>query len=231
MNKPLVLTCDIGTQSARALFVDPDGSIVDVCQSKYAEPYFSREQGWAEQKPDFYFDQLCKTTKALCARNPALLPDVTAMTITCIRDTVLCLDENNDPLRDIILWLDKRTSDPEGAMPAWKMLLFKFVGMEETAKIVYAASAGNWIMRNEPEIWEKTKKYVMLPTYLNYKLTGNLVDSASNMIGHVPFDYKNRCWMKESKLTRCFCDIPLESCATLWNPAQSSATSRRKSAR
>ena len=25
MSKPLVLTCDIGTQSARALLVDPDG--------------------------------------------------------------------------------------------------------------------------------------------------------------------------------------------------------------
>ena len=47
MSKPLVLTCDIGTQSARALLVDPDGRIVDVVQSKYAEPYFSKEPGWA----------------------------------------------------------------------------------------------------------------------------------------------------------------------------------------
>ena len=215
LNKPLVLTCDIGTQSARSLFVDPDGNILDVCQSKYAEPYFSKEPGWAEQKPEFYFDRLCQTAKTLCARNPALLPDVQAVTITCIRDTVLCLDENNTPLRDIILWLDKRVSDPEGAMPAWKMLLFKLVGMEETAKIVYAASAGNWIMRNEPEIWAKTKKYVMLPTYLNYKLTGNLVDSASNMVGHVPFDYRRRRWMKASDLTRCFCDIPVEKLCDL----------------
>ena len=59
MSKPLVLTCDIGTQSARALLVDPDGRIVDVVQSKYAEPYFSKEPGWAEQKPNFYFDRLC----------------------------------------------------------------------------------------------------------------------------------------------------------------------------
>ena len=59
-SKPLVLTCDIGTQSARALLVDPDGRIVDVVQSKYAEPYFSKEPGWAEQKPNFYFDRLCE---------------------------------------------------------------------------------------------------------------------------------------------------------------------------
>ena len=88
MSKPLVLTCDIGTQSARALLVDPDGRIVDVVQSKYAEPYFSKEPGWAEQKPNFYFDRLCECCRELCARSNALLPDVIAMTITVIRDTV-----------------------------------------------------------------------------------------------------------------------------------------------
>ena len=66
MSKPLVLTCDIGTQSARALLVDPDGRIVDVVQSKYAEPYFSKEPGWAEQKPNFYF--ACANAAARCAR-------------------------------------------------------------------------------------------------------------------------------------------------------------------
>lgn len=117
MSKPLVLTCDIGTQSARALLVDPDGRIVDVVQSKYAEPYFSKEPGWAEQKPNFYFDRLCECCRELCARSNALLPDVIAMTITVIRDTVVCLDANNEPLRDIILWLDKRTVDPTAPCP------------------------------------------------------------------------------------------------------------------
>ena len=141
MSKPLVLTCDIGTQSARALLVDPDGRIVDVVQSKYAEPYFSKEPGWAEQKPNFYFDRLCECCRELCARSNALLPDVIAMTITVIRDTVVCLDANNEPLRDIILWLDKRTVDPNGAMPAKNMMLFKVAGMEPTAKVGYHPSA------------------------------------------------------------------------------------------
>lgn len=103
---------------------------MDVVQSKYAEPYFSKEPGWAEQKPNFYFDRLCECCRELCARSNALLPDVIAMTITVIRDTVVCLDANNEPLRDIILWLDKRTVDPNGAMPAKNMMLFKVAGME-----------------------------------------------------------------------------------------------------
>lgn len=70
-------------------------------------------------------------------------------------------------------------------------------------------------MQQEPEIWEKTAKFVMLPTYLNYKLTGVLADTPANMIGHIPFDSKKRCWMTEKKLTRCLCDVPPEKLCPL----------------
>ena len=42
-----MLTCDIGTQSARAPRVDPDGRLVHAVQSKKAEPDFSKEPGGA----------------------------------------------------------------------------------------------------------------------------------------------------------------------------------------
>lgn len=103
MGDPLVLTFDIGTQSARCLLVRPDGSFADICQIKYEEPYFSRNPGWAEQRPDFYYDHICKIGKTVCERNAELLPDIIAVTLTVIRDTVLCLDKDNKPLRDIIL--------------------------------------------------------------------------------------------------------------------------------
>lgn len=210
MNEPLVLTSDIGTQSARTLLVDKHGNIIDVCQKKYDEPYYSKNPGWAEQRPDFYFDHLCETAKVICSCNKEKLPDVIAMTITVIRDTVLCLDSDNNPLRDIILWLDKRRADFNDPFPLWKKAAFKLVGMSNATKVIYRASFCNWVEQNEPEIWKKTSKYVMLPTYLNYKLTGKLTDTAANMIGHFPLDYKNREWMGKNGLTRCVCDVPAE---------------------
>ncbi|MEG1551492.1 MAG: FGGY-family carbohydrate kinase, partial [Oscillospiraceae bacterium] len=72
----------------------------------------------------------------------------------------------------------------------------------------------------QPDIWEKTAKYVMLPAYLNFKLTGRLVDSVANMIGHVPFDYKNRRWMTKNALTRCICDVPAQKLCELINSGE-----------
>lgn len=215
MDAPLVLTFDIGTQSARGLLVAPDGTFEDIYQVKYDEPYYSRNPGWAEQRPDFYYDRICEISKVLCERNAEKIQRIIAVTLTVIRDTVLCLDENHVPLRDIILWLDKRQADFNNPFPLYKNLIFKIAGMAEATKILYRATASNWIRQYQPDIWKKTAKYVMLPTYLNYKITGNLVDSEANMIGHIPFEYEKRVWKKDSSLTKCICDVPQEKLCRL----------------
>ena len=82
MNRPLILTYDVGTQSTRAILVDKQGNIVDKEQVKYAEPYFRQRPGWAEQKTDFYFDNMCKASTALMARNADKVPDIIAELVT-----------------------------------------------------------------------------------------------------------------------------------------------------
>lgn len=215
MEQPLVLTFDVGTQSARCLLVRPDGEFEDICQVKYDEPYYSRKPGWAEQRPDFYYDRICEAAKVICERNRDKLSRVIGVTLTVIRDTVLCLDKDNKPLRDIILWLDKRQADFNDPFPLYKKFLFKVAGMQDATRILYQASVSNWIAQYQPDIWQKTAKYVMLPTYLNYKMTGELCDSEANMIGHIPFDYKRRTWRTHSDITRCICDVPDEKLCRL----------------
>ena len=215
MGEPLVLTFDIGTQSARCLLVRKDGSFADYAQEKYTEPYYSRNPGWAEQRPDFYYDRICMLAKEICERNVERLSDIIAVTMTVIRDTVLCLDKNKEPLRDMILWLDRREADFDHPFPLWKSVLFKIAGMESATKTLYCETVANWLKQNQPEIWAKTDKYVMLPTYLNYKLTGALTDAEANMIGHIPFDSKKRVWKKKNDFTRCITDVPEEKLMTV----------------
>ncbi|MEG1551519.1 MAG: FGGY family carbohydrate kinase, partial [Oscillospiraceae bacterium] len=76
MGNPLVLTFDIGTQSARCLLVNQNGEFIDICQSKYDEPYYSRNPGWAEQRPTFYYDKLIEVASELCRKNKESLSDI-----------------------------------------------------------------------------------------------------------------------------------------------------------
>ncbi|MCL2880241.1 MAG: FGGY family carbohydrate kinase, partial [Treponema sp.] len=59
MANPLVLTIDLGTQSVRAMLVDKSGNIHNKMQHIYEKPYYSLKPGWAEQKPDAYWNAVC----------------------------------------------------------------------------------------------------------------------------------------------------------------------------
>ena len=61
--KPLVLTLDFGTQSVRVALISKSGDIVHIVKETYNPAYFSKEKGFAEQDPDFYWELAKKCLK------------------------------------------------------------------------------------------------------------------------------------------------------------------------
>ena len=200
-NDPLVLVFDVGTQSARTLIINTRGDIVAKKKHPYAQPYVSGQTDWAEQDPDMYYRTICDTCRSVKENAPELFHRVKAVTITTIRDTVVCVDEKGTPLRPAILWLDKRMADGKPRMTVARKAVFRAAGASSIVYLQYAKSHCNWIRENEPEIWQKTYKYLVLSGYLLYRMTGRIVDSKASMIGHIPFDKKHRTWYSPSSLT------------------------------
>jgi sugar (pentulose or hexulose) kinase len=199
---PLVLTFDMGTQSARALLVNSRGEILHKVQKIYDPPYYSKRPGWAEQRPDFYWASLCEVSRGLKEKAGALWNNIIAVTCATIRDTCLCLDRNLEPLRDVILWIDTRKTRFPGTIPPMPGLLLKITGMREGVELQQRISHCNWIAENEPEIWDRTAKFVFISTWFNYKFCGNLLDSNASVIGHIPYNYRFRTWMKPEDMRR-----------------------------
>lgn len=217
---PLVLTFDLGTQSARAMLVDPAGSILYKAQRRYETPYVSPQPDWAEQDPDFYWRELCAASRELKEKAGPDWARAIAVTLTCIRDTCVCVDIDGRPLRPAILWLDKREAHGLPRIPAAGKAAFAAIGMYESVKLQRRMSACNWIKVNQPEIWKKTHKFLMLSAYLNYRLTGHYVDSCANLIGHIPFDSKERRWMRMSDLRRCIFEVEPEKLYSVVEPGE-----------
>jgi len=217
--EPLVLTFDVGTQSMRGMLINQKGEIEALEQHIYKEPYYSKNKDWAEQKPDFYYEVLCVLAKKLKKNHKEKFNRVVAVTSTVFRDSTLCLDENNKPIRDLILWLDKREIDSdELPIPSFQRMVFKLLGIWDIVDKQHNQSVCNYIMSREPEIWEKTNKYVVLSTYINYKLCGNLIDSSANTIGHFPINYKKGTWSGKLDIKRCLFNVPNEKLCDLVEP-------------
>lgn len=210
MQDPTILTFDLGTQSMRAMVVDTKGDIIAYQQYKYPVAYVSIEPGYAEVDPLMYYRVISILMKGLLEKDPACLEHCIGVTLACIRDTIVLLDDQIHPIRDAILWLDHRLASQTDRIPSWVLKASSLIRMRTILEQQYCVSHINWIIEQEKENYDRCYKVVFLPTYLHYLLTGNLVDTASNMIGHLPFDYKNGNWQKEKDLKRYMCNIPKE---------------------
>ena len=126
------------------------------------------------------------------------------------------MDENNQPLRDIILWLDKRQAEFNDPFPFYKKWIFKIAGVEDTTKILIsgdrlqldsAKSAGplekNCQVRDAAHLSQlqadrrfgRTRKRTWSGTF--------------RLITNTAFGKTNR------SLTKCICDVPNEKLCRL----------------
>jgi sugar (pentulose or hexulose) kinase len=193
--KDLILAIDNGTQSLKAMVFTPRGETVAFEKTPF-EPYYSKKPGWAEQEPNLFWDILATTCRALFERDDSLCRSIVGLSITTQRATVVNLDSEGTPLRPAIVWPDERRADRHPPVGVGWTLLFKLLGLSETTERLFANSEAVWIAQHQPEIWEKTKKFLFLSGYLIYKLTGEFKDSVGSQVGYIPFDYKRLTWAK-----------------------------------
>ncbi|HEY74353.1 MAG TPA: carbohydrate kinase, partial [Thermoflexia bacterium] len=197
MSQDHVLAIDCGTQSVRALVFDLRGNLIHKVRVPI-EPYFSEQPGWAEQHPTYFWENLCAACQQLWRVSPIAKEAIAGVALTTQRATVVNVDERGEPLRPAIIWLDQRRT--EGLKPVGGLwgLAFRLSGMTETSAYLQAEAEANWLRTSQPEIWERTHKYLYLSGYLTYRLVGRLADSVGCQVGYMPFDYKRLAWAKKS---------------------------------
>ena len=217
---PLVLTIDFGTQSLRTALINKQGEIEGIIKRQYHPVYISLEKGYAEQDPDFYFDNLLKCLKVLATTYKDKLARIKGATIATFRDSSVQLDKDLKPVRNSILWLDQRLAKAKEKLPFMYNTIFSLVGMQETIKLNRSRTMAHWIKENEPDIWSKTYKYVNISTYLTYKLTGKLEDSCANLTGHYPINFRKRKWYGEKALKGVIFGIPKRMLFELKQPGE-----------
>ncbi len=189
----VILAIDNGTQSVRALLIDPYGNILAKSRVPI-EAYFSKQPGWAEQEPEYFWTSLCQACQQLWQQADIPKAAIKGVTITTQRGTVVNLDRDGNPLRPAMIWLDQRRTigmKPVGGL--WG-LAFRVVRMSSTVAYVQSEAEANWIHKHQPDIWARTAKYLLLSGYLTYRLTGQYVDSVGAQVGYIPFDYKRLRW-------------------------------------
>jgi sugar (pentulose or hexulose) kinase len=189
-----ILAIDVGTQSARTIVFDAQGNLLARAQKVFEPTYQSPQPGWAEQDPEVYWRGVVDCCQALW-RDAAVKPsDITGITLTTQRGTVICTDASGKPLRPAILWLDqRRCSAPPDMGAAWRTL-FRLAGASDLIDHLQAQAEANWLAQHQPELWRDSARYLLLSGWLTYKLVDDFVDSIGCQVAYVPFDYRGHQW-------------------------------------
>ena len=191
--KSYLLAIDNGTQSVRALLFDLQGNLVGKGKVEL-EAYYSKEPGWAEQDPEYYWASVGEACHKLWQQLDIDRSQIKGVSLTTQRGTLINVDEAGQPLRPAILWLDQRRAEVRGKIKGRWAWLFKLARAGEAVEHFRAQAEVNWVAQQQPQIWAKTHKVLLLSGFLTHRLCGRFVDSVACCVAYLPFDYKRLKW-------------------------------------
>lgn len=162
------LIIDIGTSSMRGILFDEKGNKLSVHQIKY-EP-LKLPNGWIEQSPTDWTGSLEKIAQETAGKAHELGVSVDAVAVTAQRSAIIPVDKDGQPLMDTIMWQDRRNADICKELEPYSNLIFEKSGAKTNT--VFSGSRMTWILRNRPDVCEDLYKFVNIPEYVMYHMTG-----------------------------------------------------------
>ncbi|MDP3859728.1 MAG: FGGY-family carbohydrate kinase [Stagnimonas sp.] len=193
-NKNKILAIDVGTQSTRALVFDAQGRALAKAQVAHDPVYVSPQPGWAEQDPELYWQAVASACQQLWQAGGVSPDEIAALSLTTLRGSLVCVDAEGRVLRPALVWLDQRecTAPPKLSLP-WRAA-FALAGAGALIAHLQRQAECNWLALNEPELWARTAKFLLVSGWLSHRLTGDYVDSTGCQVGYLPFDYRRLDW-------------------------------------
>lgn len=165
------LGADIGTTAIKAVLFEPSGKIVGTGTVEYKLE--TPEADIVELDVEVYYTSFLKAIEiALAGRSQNC---IAAFSITGQAETLICIDADGKPLRKAIVWLDNRAKEEaiEFQEQFGEDYLCRISG--QTAMLpCYPAPKLRYLSKHEPEVVEKTAKFMMVEDYLLYRLTGTI---------------------------------------------------------
>jgi xylulokinase len=187
-----VIGCDIGSQSAKAVLMSPSGQSVTTATANYSMTHL--RSGWAEQDPADYRESLTRVTRHVVREAGISGREVSHLALSSQVDGVVPIDRHLRPLRDAIIWLDRRATrqvrriekaiDPDE--------LFGITGLNLDAS--HTGPKMMWLADQEPAIYRAAASLPSVGGYAVAWLTGRSIQDHANSSSTLLYDLTARAW-------------------------------------
>ena len=187
------LGIDAGTTSMKAALFDLEGHLLAIDRQEYQ--LVTPSPAIVELDAEVYWQACCRAVRNVMQQSGTPAEDVKALAISSQGETLIAVDKDGVPLRKAIVWLDNRAVEEAG-------LIARQFGVEQAFHVTgqpditptWPACKILWIKRNEPEIFARAAKFLLVEDYLLYRLTGQFVTEYSVQTSSLLVDIQNKVW-------------------------------------
>jgi FGGY-family pentulose kinase len=165
---PYVVGIDGGTEAVKVGVFDLAGHLVGSASAAY--PTRFPRPGWAEQEPEEWWAAIgdaCRRCLAAAAVPSHEIVGVCADATTC---TLLPLDDQDQPLRPALLWMDVRAADQARRITATGHPALRYSPAGVSAEWMPPKTL--WLKEQQPEIYRQTRTLLEYTDWLALRLTG-----------------------------------------------------------
>jgi xylulokinase len=190
-----VIGVDLGTSAVTILLVNQKGEVCKEVSKSY--PLIIEKSGYSEQNPEEWVEKTSAGLAELMSQFDGDVNDIEGISFSGQMHGLVLLDENNQVLRNAILWNDTRTTKQ-------CQEIYDVVGRERLLEVTKNPALEGftlpkilWVKENEPEIFQRAKLFVLPKDYLRYRLTGNIHMEYSDAAGTLLLNVSQREWSGE----------------------------------
>ena len=188
------IAVDLGTTNIKVTAYDND---LHTLNTESITVNYDKRDNWVEFDADEYFRILSKAIRGCCS---GFLSDAEdhEIVLTGQAESLVVVGKNGKPLRNAISWLDERSKNEcnELAQVFSNDLVYKTTGQVAIIP-TWPITKILWIKKNEPEVFSRAHKYLLLKDYIQYRLTGKYLGEYSIYNFSLYFDLNNKSFWHE----------------------------------
>ncbi|WP_077487811.1 xylulokinase [Sinomonas mesophila] len=191
-----LLGVDVGTTAIKAAVFNAAGAELGSHSEEYS--LLTPRAGRVELDAETYTSTFALAVRRVLEEVPGAVGDLAALGLSAQGETMLCLDADNRPIGRAIVWMDNRaTAESEEIERHFGRPAIHSTTGQVAMDAIWPAAKILWLKRHEPEVFERTAKFVLLKDYLVYRLTGRLVSEDSLLCSTILWDINTRQYWPE----------------------------------
>ncbi len=177
MSKQLLVGIDMGTSALKVAVFDTAGKLQASATREYS--LLTPANNIVETPPHIYMDAIKACFRAVAEKGVDTMA-IAAIGFSAQSETLFFVDAEGRALRNAISWMDNR------AVTQAKRMTEKFTDeycYKKTGQVGFApnwpATKVLWVKENEPEVFAKTAKILLIEDFIIFHLTGKYVASGA----------------------------------------------------